>query len=124
LQIPDYIGAFDVCLVPYVVDEFTSNISPAKLNEYLAVGKPVVSTDLAEVRRFNEANDGVVRIGATREEFLHEVQATLEGDARAQRDQRRSVAERNSWDRRVEAMSRLLEARLPGAAQSNCLATR
>ena len=124
VQIPDYIGAFDVCLVPYVVDEFTSNISPAKLNEYLAVGKPVVSTDVAEVRRFNEANGGVVRIGATREEFLHEVRSALEGDARAQRDQRRSVAERNSWDDRVEAMSRLLEARLRGAAQSNCLATR
>ena len=77
-QIPDYIAAFDVCLIPYVVDDFTSNISPAKLNEYLALGKPVVSTDLAEVRRFNEANGAVVRIGATREEFIAQVQAALE----------------------------------------------
>ena len=62
-QIPDYINAFDVCLIPYVVDELTDNISPAKLNEYLAIGKPVVSTDLAEVRRFNAAYGAVVSIG-------------------------------------------------------------
>ena len=116
--IPDYIAAFDVCLIPYVVDDFTSNISPAKLNEYMALGKQVVSTALAEVRRFNEAHGAVVRIGATREEFIDQVQGALESDTRTQRDERRSVAERNSWERRVEAMSRLIDARLCRAPQS------
>ncbi len=116
--IPDYIAAFDVCLIPYVVDDFTSNISPAKLNEYMALGKQVVSTALAEVRRFNEAHGAVVRIGATREEFIDQVQGALESDTRTQRDERRSVAERNSWGRRVEAMSRLIDARLCRAPQS------
>jgi glycosyltransferase involved in cell wall biosynthesis len=111
-RIPDYVAAFDACLIPYVVDDFTNNISPAKLNEYIALGKPVISTDLAEVRRFNEMNGAVVRIGAIREEFVAQVQAALEDDTRAQRDARRSVAESNSWDRRVEAMSHLIEARL------------
>ena len=116
--IPDYIAAFDVCLIPYVVDDFTSNISPAKLNEYMALGKQVVSTALAEVRRFNEAHGAVVRIGATREEFIDQVEGALESDTRTQRDERRSVAERNSWERRVEAMSRLIDARLCRAPQS------
>ena len=110
--IPDYISSFDVCLIPYAVDAFTNNISPAKLNEYLALGKPIVSTDLAEVRRFNETHGAVVRIGLTREEFVAQVEAALAEDARTRRLERRAVAETNSWDRRVEAMSRLIEARL------------
>jgi glycosyltransferase involved in cell wall biosynthesis len=115
--VPDYIAAFDACLIPYFVDDFTNNISPAKLNEYMALGKPVISTDLAEVRRFNHENGAVVRIGKTREEFIDQVRASLDDDTPTQRDERRSVAERNSWDRRVEAMSRLIEARLHRAPQ-------
>jgi glycosyltransferase involved in cell wall biosynthesis len=116
--VPNYVAAFDACLIPYVVDDFTNNISPAKLNEYMALGKPVVSTDLAEVRRFNETHGAVVRIGATHEEFIDQVQAALENDTRAQREERRSAAERNSWERRVEAMSRLIEAGLCRTPQS------
>ncbi|MET0153162.1 MAG: glycosyltransferase [Candidatus Binatia bacterium] len=111
-RIPDYIGAFDVCLIPYAVDAFTNSISPAKLNEYLALGKPIVSTDLAEARRFNEAHGAVVRIGATREEFVAQVESALAEDPGALRLERRAVAEMNGWERRVEAMSRLIEARL------------
>jgi glycosyltransferase involved in cell wall biosynthesis len=117
-RMPDYIAAFDVCLIPYVVDDFTNNISPAKLNEYMALGKPVISTDLAEVRRFNEANGDVVRVGRTREAFIDQVRASLEIDSPTQRAERRSVAEQNSWERRVEAMSRLIEAKLKCAPES------
>jgi glycosyltransferase involved in cell wall biosynthesis len=109
---PDYVATFDVCLVPYLVDDFTDNISRAKLNEYLALGKPVVATALAEVRRFNEAHGAVVRIGATHEEFVVQVEAALSHDACARRLERRAVAEKNSWPRRVDAMSDLIEARL------------
>ncbi len=110
--IPAYINAFDVCLIPYAVDAFTNNISPAKLNEYLALGKPIVSTDLAEARRFNQAHGAVIRLGATREEFVAQVEAALAEDPYARRLERRAVAEVNSWDRRVEAMALLIEARL------------
>ncbi len=114
-QIPDYINAFDVCLIPYVVDELTDNISPAKLNEYLAIGKPVVSTDLAEVRRFNAAYGPVVSIGDTREQFISEVEAVVEGNRPGRRLERRAVAEMNSWHYRVEEMSQVIEARLSEA---------
>src|SRR5262249_23477284 len=111
-RIPDYIATFDVCLIPYVVDDFTNNISPAKLNEYMAVGKRVVSSDLAEVGRFNDDWGALVRIGTTREEFVSQVQAAFAEDAPALRLERRRAAERNTWDHRVEAMSHLIDARL------------
>ena len=44
---PRYVKAFDVGLVPYRLSDYTANVYPTKLNEYLAMGTPVVATDLA-----------------------------------------------------------------------------
>ncbi len=53
-DLPDLVAAFDVCILPYVVDETTRNINPLKLREYLATGKPVVATPLPEVAKLAE----------------------------------------------------------------------
>ena len=53
-------------LVPYRITEYTANVYPTKLNEYLVMGIPVVATDLAEIRRFNGAHGGVLRIAGDR----------------------------------------------------------
>jgi len=52
-DVPRYVKAFDVGIVPYRVAEYTLNVYPTKLNEYLVMGIPVVATDLPEIRRFN-----------------------------------------------------------------------
>ena len=52
-ELPPYVRGFDVGLVPYRLSEYTANVYPTKLNEYLAMGIPVVATDLTEIRRFN-----------------------------------------------------------------------
>ena len=51
--LPSVHQEFDVGLVPYRLSEYTTNVYPTKLNEYLAMGIPVVATDLVEIRRFN-----------------------------------------------------------------------
>ena len=48
-QIPAYINSFDVALIPYVVNDFTDSVYSCKLNEYLAMGKPVVSTKVLRI---------------------------------------------------------------------------
>ncbi len=53
-------GGFDLGLIPYRRDEYTDNVYPTKLNEYLAMGLPVVSTDLPEVRRYDERHERVL----------------------------------------------------------------
>src|SRR6185436_1634003 len=48
-----YLRTFDVCIVPYVQSIYTETVVPVKINEYLAAGKPVVSTNLPTVKEFN-----------------------------------------------------------------------
>ena len=43
-DLPNYLKYFDVCIIPHVVSELTHSMSPLKLYEYLAAGKPIVST--------------------------------------------------------------------------------
>jgi glycosyltransferase involved in cell wall biosynthesis len=53
-QIPRLLKGIDVCLNPYKPDDVAKHASPLKLYEYLAAGKPVVSTDMPEARKFED----------------------------------------------------------------------
>jgi len=53
-ELPGHVCHFDLCILPYVVDESTRNINPLKLKEYLASGKPVIASPLPEALRLAE----------------------------------------------------------------------
>lgn len=114
-EIARYLRGFDVCMIPYAVDSFTDNISPAKLNEYLAMGKPVVSTALHEVLEFDRDHAGVVRIARGAEEFARAIEDSLHDEGPDAVRRRRDVAEENAWTVRVETMSCLIEEALRSA---------
>ena len=78
--VPDYVQAFAVALIPYRLTEYTENVYPTKMNEYLAMGKPVVSTPLHEVRLFNEQHGGIVAVGADSAEFGRRIEEALSED--------------------------------------------
>ena len=107
-DVPRYIAACDVCLLPYQINEWTRNIDSLKLYEYLACGKPVVATDVPAARRFSE----VVRIAASREEFVASVATVQEKDDPTRQAKRRSIAARQTWDQRVESLSAVIEEQL------------
>ena len=108
-ELAKYIAAFDVTLVPYRIADYTENVYPAKLNEYLAMGKPVVATDLAEVRRFNQVHGDVVRIAAGADALAAAVRE-LAPPAPAETVSRRiAVARSNSWHDRIAAMLALID---------------
>ena len=72
-ELPHYASAFDVAIIPYVVNRHTNTANPLKLREYLATGKPVVTTAMAEVYRFREH----LRIATGPEEFAAQVDEAL-----------------------------------------------
>ena len=115
-DVPRYVKGFDVGLVPYRLSEYTANVYPTKLNEYLVMGIPVVTTDLAEIRRFNEEHGDIVQVAATADTYAAAIRTALAGSTPAEVSRRIEVAASNSWDRRLAAMSSLIEE---AAAQRN-----
>jgi UDP-galactopyranose mutase len=76
-QLPAYLSGWDVALMPFAMNESTQFISPTKTPEYLAGGKPVVSTPIRDVVRHYGALEGV-KIAATAEEFVSACEEALE----------------------------------------------
>ncbi len=97
--LPSILKAADVCLLPYVQGEATLFRSPLKLYEYLAAGRPIVSTPHPEVAAFRD----VVAI-ALPAEFVATIAAALQADAPTARQQRLAVAHQHSWEKRVDQM--------------------
>jgi glycosyltransferase involved in cell wall biosynthesis len=110
-ELPEYMAGWDVALLPFALNEATRFISPTKTPEYLAAGKPVVSTPVRDVvRSYGEA--GLVRIAADSSQFVSAIEAALAGN---QRDWLASVDRHlagNSWDMTWQAMNELILAAL------------
>jgi UDP-galactopyranose mutase len=76
-QLPAYLSGWDVALMPFAMNESTEFISPTKTPEYLAGGKPVVSTPVRDVVRHYGQLEGV-QIASTAEEFVAACDKALE----------------------------------------------
>ena len=111
-EIPTYIKGFDVALIPYVVNQFTDSVYSCKLNEYLAMGVPVVATNMREIRRFNEKHGVVVEIGHNSADFIDKVQDALDGTVGDKQELRITAAKLNGWDQRFGEISKVIEQHL------------
>jgi glycosyltransferase involved in cell wall biosynthesis len=112
-ELPDYISRFDVGIVPYILNGYTETVIPTKINEYLAMGKPVVSTNLPEVASFNSQHGVIITCPNHPTEFIASIErALLSADGGADETRRRAVAAANDWGRRFERMSTLVELEL------------
>jgi UDP-galactopyranose mutase len=76
-ELPSYLSGWDVALMPFAINEATRFISPTKTPEYLAAGKPVVSTPIKDVKRHYEKIAGV-RIAGTAQQFVEACDRALE----------------------------------------------
>jgi glycosyltransferase involved in cell wall biosynthesis len=100
-DLPAIVKGFDVCLMPFALNEATQYINPTKTLEYMAAGKPVVSTAVADVvRNFTP----IVDVAYSQDGFLDAVErAWRQPDATliAQGIERAAGA---SWDATVDSM--------------------
>jgi len=103
-SLPGYCKMFDVAVLPFVVNELTLAANPLKLREYLAAGLPVVATPLPEVVKLN----GLVRTARTQEEFLDQIEAYLKEGKRGPNIEVSRLMEPESWDEKVEELSRII----------------
>jgi glycosyltransferase involved in cell wall biosynthesis len=98
--LPTYLRGFDVCLIPFKVNEFTQRIYPTKLHQYLAGGKPVVSSPLPDLEPFSSW----VEFYSDAKELEMKIEKSLKEDSGQKVSERKRVAGENTWDRRVKSM--------------------
>jgi uncharacterized SAM-binding protein YcdF (DUF218 family)/glycosyltransferase involved in cell wall biosynthesis len=111
-DVPRYVKGFDVGIVPYRLTDYTANVYPAKLNEYLVMGIPVVTTDLAEIRRFITDYGDVVSVAADADSFALAIRRALVDSSPSEVQRRVAVAHENSWVSRIAAMNTLIDEAL------------
>jgi glycosyltransferase involved in cell wall biosynthesis len=103
-SLPAYCKMFDVAVMPFVVNELTLAANPLKVREYLAAGLPVVATPLPEVVRLNS----LLRTAGTQEDFLNQIEACLNEGRRGPNLEVSRLMEPESWDEKVEELSRII----------------
>jgi len=111
-KIPNYVRNFDVGIIPYIKNEYTNNISPAKLNEYLSLGLPCVSTDLNEIKNFNKQNNNVVDVSKNDGDFLKKIKKNLNMDYTQKKKkiaQRIKISRKYDWKKLFERFKDICE---------------
>jgi len=108
-ELPRWLADFDVCLIPFKVNQLTLATNPVKVYEYLSAGKPVVSTDLPELQQFGD----LVYRAARQADFLAQVGIALEeGNQPAAADlcrRRIDFVRQQTWERRALALAQAAE---------------
>ena len=107
-QLPQYLSGWDVAIMPFALNDSTRFISPTKTPEYLAAGKPVISTPINDViRHYGE----VVYIAATPESFVRIVENGVDMSAQW-RSKVKRLLKQNSWDITWASMTELMKTTL------------
>jgi len=104
-ELPDVLRGADAALIPYDINELTASIFPMKVYEYLAAGLPVVATPLPSL----EGVEGIVT-AADADATVAALEELLESDGPEARSGRSKLAERHSWESRLDEIAEALEA--------------
>jgi UDP-galactopyranose mutase len=113
-ELPKYIAGWDVALLPFARNESTRFISPTKTPEYMAAGKPVVSTSIRDVVR-PYGQKGLVRIADAVDEFVAACEAAMAEDPVARMRDADAFLRQTSWDGTWAQMRQIVQSTLTPA---------
>lgn len=105
--LPNYASHFDVCTIPFLINDITQATSPLKLFEYMALGKPIVTTKMHECKKYNS-----VMIAKTNEEFVALIDKSLSLSASHNTDYfslLEKEALENTWSEKAKIIIDLLQ---------------
>jgi glycosyltransferase involved in cell wall biosynthesis len=106
-QLPDYLAGWDVAMLPFAKNDATRFISPTKTPEYLAAGRPVVSTSIRDVvRPYGEL--GLVHIADDADAFVRAIEAAMREDALVRDKKVEACLAGQSWDTTWSRMDALI----------------
>jgi len=103
-----YIGNFDVALLPHARNAMTAGMHPLKLPLYLALGVPVVATDIDNLGKFRNH----IRVAGSSADFIAAVEQALQQKAAPANSRLNEMLREDSWDRLADRIVKLLQERL------------
>ena len=103
--LPDYAGWFDVCILPFLLNDVTHATSPIKIFEYMALGKPIVTTAISEAANYKSCI-----VADSRDDFIDKTRMALglTGDQR-HLSLLDGEARENTWEARFQKVDRILQ---------------
>jgi glycosyltransferase involved in cell wall biosynthesis len=99
-ELPAYIHSFDVCINPQLVNQVTIGNYPRKIDEYLAVGKPVVATKTDAMTIFSK----YCFLVETKQSYVEKIQEAIDTDTQILREARKSFAATHTWENSIKAI--------------------
>jgi glycosyltransferase involved in cell wall biosynthesis len=103
-----YVAHFDVGVIPRISSAFTKAINPKKFYEYLACGKPVVSTMMPELERHE--SEGILIRAHDADSFLISLRKMIDSGKNPEYKKKRlNLAKENSWQKRYEKIEKLIQ---------------
>ncbi|MCE7922756.1 MAG: glycosyltransferase family 1 protein [Haliscomenobacteraceae bacterium CHB4] len=115
-ELPPLLQHMDAVLIPFLCNTLTKSIYPLKINEYLAAGKPVVSTDFSEdIRSFADC----IYLAENHADFINKIdEAIVENNPHGVRH-RIETAHSNTWETRIRQLWEIVETYTPTLKYSN-----
>ncbi len=110
-ELPGYLQLFDVCIIPFKLNDLTLYTNPVKIYEYLSAGKPVVATPLPELELLE---DGLVHIAGTKEAFFEKLSiAVSECNDLEKANRRKYWAAQQTWKNRADKFEQAILSCFP-----------
>lgn len=108
-ELPKYLQHFDCVLIPFKLNTLCASIYPLKINEYLAAGKAVISTNFSvDIRGFSD----VIYLGKNETEFMQLIDKAIAENSEEKIAERVAKAKQNTWTARVEQFWKVVNATL------------
>lgn len=104
-QVPEYMNALDVCLNPQLINEITIGNYPRKVDEYLALGKPVIATTTNTMELFKDH----VYLCADVADYKVAVEKALQENSEEKKNKRIAFARSHSWQNNVQEIYNQIE---------------
>lgn len=113
-ELPAYVNRFDVGINPQLVNRITLGNYPRKVDEYLALGKPVVATDTPAMSLFSS----VTYLATSREDYVKMIERALSENSPERIRDREDFAQTHSWEANVREIYRLVHQTLAERVQN------
>lgn len=105
-ELPNYLKAIDIAIMPFALNDATKYISPTKTLEYMAAGKPIISTAIKDVVRDYEDSVNIIENAS---QFCTALHSIIKMDAPSYSSRYSSILQKTSWDSTAKNMVNLIK---------------